>query len=94
MARQQLARAGTRTVADGPPGNLPQNEAQGPDVHPLVGLKAIHLDGVVQHLGGHVALGSHFGVVAHVQLVGVLEMHDGQTWRTTAVFSHKRVKGA
>lgn len=67
------------TVADRPPGNLPQNQAQGPDVHPLEGLEAVHLDGVVQHLGGHVALCAHFRIVAHIQLVGVLEMHHGQS---------------
>lgn len=67
------------TITDCPPGDLPQDEAQGPDIHPLVGLEAVRLDGVVEHLGGHVALCSHFRVVPHVQLVRVLEMHDRQT---------------
>lgn len=67
------------TIADCPPGDLPQNKAQGPDVHPLEGLEAVHLDGVVEHLGGHVPLRAHFGIVPHVQLIGVLKMHDGQT---------------
>lgn len=69
----------TLTIADRPPGNLPQNKAQGPDVHSLEGLETVHLDGVVQHLGGHVALRAHFGIVAHIQLIGVLKMHNGQS---------------
>ena len=67
------------TIADGPPGDLPQDEAQGPDVHSLVGLETVHLDGVIEHFGGHVALRAHFRVVPHIQLVGVLKMHDRQT---------------
>lgn len=55
-----------QTVADRPPGDLPQDQAKGPDVHSLEGLKAVHLDGVVQDLWGHVALRAHFRVVAHV----------------------------
>lgn len=54
------------TVADRAPCNLPQDQAKGPDVHSLEGLKAVHLDGVVQDLWGHVALRAHFRVVAHV----------------------------
>lgn len=67
-----------RTVADCSPGDLPQDQAQGPDVHPLIGLEAVHLDGVVKHFGSHVALRAHFGIVPHIQLIGVLKMHDGQ----------------
>lgn len=67
------------TIANRPPGDLPQDQAQGPDVHSFEGLKTVHLDGVVEHLGGHVALRAHFGIIPHVQLIGVLKMHDGQT---------------
>lgn len=66
------------TIADGPPGDLPQHQAESPDVHPLVGLKAVHLDAVIQNLRRHVALGAYFGVTAHVQLIGVLEVHHGK----------------
>lgn len=66
------------TIADGSPGDLPQHQAEGPNVHSLVRLKAVRLDGVVQHLRGHVALGAHFGVVAHIQLISVLEVHNSQ----------------
>ena len=66
------------TVTDCPPGHLPQDEAQRPDVHSLVGLETVHLDGVVKHLGGHVALCADFRVVPHIQLIGVLKMHDCQ----------------
>lgn len=68
-----------RTVADSSSGDLPQDEAQGPDVHSLEGLKAVHLDGVVKHLRGHVALCAHLRVVPHIQFIGVLKMHDCQT---------------
>ena len=66
------------TVAVGPPGDLPQHQAEGPDVHPLVGVEAVRLDAVVQHLGGHVALGAHLGVVPHVQQVVRLGVGHGQ----------------
>lgn len=66
------------TIADGSSGNLPQHQAKGPNVHTLVRLKAVCLDGVVKHLRGHVALGTDFGVVADIQLISVLEMHNSQ----------------
>lgn len=54
------------TIAHCPPGDFPQHQTQGPDVHSLEGLEAVHLDGVVKNLGGHVALGANFRVVAHI----------------------------
>lgn len=66
------------TVADHAPGHLPEHQPEGPDVHTLVGVEAVGLDALVQHLGGHVALGAHARVVAHVQLVCALGMHHGK----------------
>lgn len=69
------------TVHDGPAGDFPEDQTQGPDVGLLVGLEDVGANGLVQHLRGHVALGSHAGVVAHVQVVVGLGVDDCQTWQ-------------
>ncbi|TNN39151.1 hypothetical protein EYF80_050680 [Liparis tanakae] len=66
------------TVAVRAPGDLPQHQPEGPDVHSLVGVEAVRLDALVQHLRRHVALGADLRVVAHVQQVVRLGVGHGQ----------------
>ena len=80
------------TVAVSAAGDLPQHQAKGPDVHPLVGIEAVRLNGLIQHLGGHVALGAHFGVIPHIQLIVCLRVSDRQAWKEEETFE-KRMKG-
>lgn len=68
------------TIYDGPAGDLPQHQAEGPNVRLLVGLEDVHADALVQHLRGHIAFGAHARVVAHVQDVATLRVHDGQAY--------------
>lgn len=67
------------TVDDGSAGDLPEDQAQSPDVGLLVGLKHVGADGLVQHLGGHVAFGPHARVVANIQVVSGLRVYDSQS---------------
>lgn len=67
------------TVNNGSAGNFPEDQAQGPDVSLLVGLKDVHTNALVQHLRGHVALGPHTRVVAHIEVAVGLRMYDSQT---------------
>lgn len=71
------------TVTDGPASDLPQHQTEGPDVHPLIGIETVRLDGLIQNLWGHVALGSHFRIISHVQLIIRLCVCYCQTWRRT-----------
>lgn len=68
------------TVYDSPAGDLPQHQAERPNIRLLVGLEDVHADALVQHLRSHVALGAHSRVVAHVQDVVTLRVHDGQAY--------------
>lgn len=67
------------TVTVGASGNLPKHQTKSPDVHSFVGVKAVHLNRFIQHLGGHVALGAHFRVVTYIKLIVRLCMSDCQT---------------
>lgn len=69
------------TVNDGSTGDFPEDHAESPDVGLLVGLKHVGADGLVQHLGCHVAFGPHTRVVAHVKVVPGLRVYDSQSWR-------------
>lgn len=80
------------TVTVGASGNLPQHQAKGPDVHSLIGVKAVHLNRLVQHLWGHVALGAHFGVVSYVKLIVCLCVSDCQTWKEESEGGGKKKK--
>ena len=52
-------------------GDLPQDESEAVHVGHDVGLEVVPVEGLLQHLGGHVALGAHPGVGGDVHLVGV-----------------------
>ena len=67
------------TIDDGPASDFPEDQAEGPDVSLLVGLKDVHANGLIQHLRGHVALGAHTRVVAHIQVVIGLRVYYCQT---------------
>ena len=66
------------TIDNGPAGDLPQHQAKGPDVRPLVGFEAVGSDLLFQHLRGHVPLGAHSRVVANVQVIATLRVHHSQ----------------
>lgn len=68
------------TVTVGASGDLPEHQAKRPDIHSLIGIKAVHLNRLIQHLGGHVALSAHFGVVTYIKLIVCLCVSDCQTW--------------
>lgn len=68
------------TIDIGPAGNFPEDQAQGPDVSLLVRLKDVHSNSLIQHLRGHVALGPHARVIAHIEVVMGLRVYHGQTW--------------
>lgn len=70
---------GLLTINYGPAGNFPEDQAQGPDVSLLVGLKDVHTDSLIQHLRSHVALGPHARIVAHIQVVMRLGVYHSQT---------------
>lgn len=70
------------TIANHTPGHLPEDQPKGPDVHPFVGVEAVCLDGLIQDLWSHVALGAHTGIVPHIQLVGALGVHHCKAWNT------------
>lgn len=74
-----LTRAGRAlTIDNGPAGDLPQHQAKGPDVSPLVGLEAVGTDLFVQHLWGHVPFGAYSRIVANVQVITTLGVHHSQ----------------
>lgn len=56
------------TVDDGSAGDFPEDQAESPDIGLLVGLKHVGVDGLIEHLGGHVAFGPHTRVVAHIKV--------------------------
>lgn len=68
------------TIDNGPAGNFPEDQAQSPDVSLLVRLKDVHTNSLIQNLRGHVALGPHAGVIAHIEVVMGLRVYDSQTW--------------
>ncbi|KAG7225908.1 hypothetical protein INR49_014336 [Caranx melampygus] len=57
-----------------------RHQSKGPDVHSLVGIKAICLNGLVQHFRCHVALGANLWIVAHIQQVVSLEIPVCNGW--------------
>lgn len=59
----------TLTVAVCASRYLPQHQAEGPDVHSFIGVKAVCLNGLVQNFWRHVTLSANFRVVAHIQKV-------------------------
>lgn len=61
---------------------LPQHQPKGPDVHSLVSVEAVCLNGLVQYLRGHVALGAHLWIVAHIQQIVCLRVCYSQPWNT------------
>ncbi len=61
---------------------LPQHQPKGPDVHSLIGIKAVCLNGLVQHFGCHVTLGANLRIVAHIQQVVCLGMGYSQPCNT------------
>ena len=67
-------------------GDLPQDESKAVHVGHDVGLEVVPVEGLFEHLGGHVALGAHPGVGGDVHLVGVTasEQRKPFIWLTSS----------
>lgn len=83
----KITKCMTLTVAVCASCYLPQHQPKGPDVHSLIGIKAICLNGLVQHFRCHVALGTDFWVVAHIQQVVCLGVSHSEPCKHTVTHS-------